>query len=108
MEALIVDDHRLFAEAIRPSLEERGMHVDLATTGREALETAATSTIGLALVDLGLPDMRGIDVGIRLLEMQPSTTVLALTAIDDNGHVAPVLEAGFRGYLTKGLRIRVS
>ena len=105
MEALIVDDHRLFAEAIRPSLEERGMHVELATTGREALETAATSTIGLALVDLGLPDMRGIDVGIRLLEMQPSTTVLALTAIDDNGHVAPVLEAGFRGYLTKGLRI---
>jgi two-component system, NarL family, nitrate/nitrite response regulator NarL len=105
MEALIVDDHRLFAEAIRPSLEDRGMHVTVVTTGREALETAGTSTIGLALVDLGLPDMRGIDVGTRILEMQPSTTVLALTAIDDDRHVAPVLQAGFRGYLTKNLRI---
>lgn len=81
------------------------MNVALATTGREALERAATSTVDVALVDLGLPDMRGIDVGARILEIRSDTVVLALTAIDDSRQVAPVLQAGFRGYLTKDLRI---
>ena len=103
--ALIVDDHRLFAEAIMPSLEQLGMDVTLATTGQEALDVVATSKIDLALVDLGLPDMKGIDVGARIVDMQPEATVLALTAIDDQRFVAPVLQAGFSGYLTKGLRI---
>jgi DNA-binding NarL/FixJ family response regulator len=95
----------LFAEAVRPSLEQLGMIVALATTGREALELVATSTFDVVLVDLGLPDMRGIDVGTQILQMRPDTIVLALTAIDDDRHVAPVLQAGFRGYLTKDLRI---
>ena len=103
--ALIVDDHRLFAEAIMPSLEQLGMDVTLATTGQEALDVVATSKIDLALVDLGLPDMKGIDVGAQIVDMQPEATVLALTAIDDQRFVAPVLQAGFSGYLTKGLRI---
>jgi two-component system nitrate/nitrite response regulator NarL len=103
--ALIVDDHRLFAEAIRPALEQLGMDVALATTGQEALKIVATSKVDIALVDLGLPDMKGIDVGARIVDMRPETIVLALTAIDDQRFVAPVLQAGFSGYLTKGLRI---
>lgn len=105
IQALIVDDHRLFAEAIKPALEQLGMDVALATTGREALKIVRTSTVDIALVDLGLPDMKGIDVGAQIVEMQPDAIVLALTAMDDYRFVAPVLEAGFRGYLTKGLRI---
>jgi two-component system nitrate/nitrite response regulator NarL len=105
IQALIVDDHRLFAEAIRPALEQLGMDVAIATTGREALKIVATSTVDIALIDLGLPDMKGIDVGARIVEIQPEAIVLALTAIDDYRFVAPVLEAGFRGYLTKSLRI---
>jgi two-component system, NarL family, nitrate/nitrite response regulator NarL len=105
MKALIVDDHRLFAEAIKPALEQRGMDVALATSGHEALEIVNTSRIDIALVDLGLPDMRGIDVGARIVAMQPDAIVLALTAIDDTRFVGPVLQAGFSGYLTKGLRI---
>ncbi len=49
--------------------------------------------------------MKGIDVGARIVELQPQAIVLALTAIDDQRFVAPVLQAGFSGYLTKGLRI---
>lgn len=105
IQALIVDDHRLFAEAIRPALEQIGMDVVLATTGHEALEIVSTTQVDLALVDLGLPDMRGIDVGSRIVDLQPGAIVLALTAIDDQRFVAPVLQAGFSGYLTKGLRI---
>jgi two-component system, NarL family, nitrate/nitrite response regulator NarL len=105
IKALIVDDHRLFAEAIRPALEQLGMDVALATTGHEALKIVTKSKVDIALVDLGLPDMRGIDVGARIVEMQPGAIVLALTAIDDQRFVAPVLQAGFSGYLTKGLRI---
>jgi len=105
IKTLIVDDHRLFAEAIRPSLEQLGMEVALAETGREALEMVANELFDIALVDLGLPDMQGIDVGARIVEMRPDTIVLALTAIDDHRFVTPVLEAGFRGYLTKDMRI---
>jgi two-component system nitrate/nitrite response regulator NarL len=95
----------LFAEAIRPTLQRLGMEVEIATDGRAALEEAASRPIDVALVDLALPDMSGEEVGRRLIGIRPTTVVMALTATDDDRTVRSVMAAGFRGFLTKDLRV---
>jgi two-component system nitrate/nitrite response regulator NarL len=75
------------------------------TTGRAAIEEAEQLSVVVALVDLGLPDINGLDVGARLLEIRPSTVVMALTAMNDEDKVRDALAAGFRGYLSKDLRV---
>jgi len=86
-------------------LERLGLDVAIATTGQEAIEQAMRRPIDVALVDLGLPDMGGEEVGSRLLGIRRSTVVVALTATDDDLTVRRVIAAGFRAYLTKDLRI---
>lgn len=105
IDALIVDDHRLFAEAIRPTLQQLGMEVTIVTSGSAAVEVAVRRPIDVALVDLGLPDMRGEEVGSRLLGIRPETVVIALTAMDDERKAKDLIAGGFRGYLTKDLRV---
>ena len=83
------------------------MDVEIATSGREAIERAMRRPFDVALVDLGLPDMGGEEVGARLLEIRRATVVVALTATDDELTIRRVMAAGFRGYLTKDLRISV-
>jgi two-component system nitrate/nitrite response regulator NarL len=100
-----VDDHKLFAEAVRPSLENLGMRVAIVTTGAEATAVAMAAPPDLALVDIGLPDTDGITLGAELLAIRSDMIVLALTAMHDARKVSEALAAGFRGFLTKDLRI---
>lgn len=101
MRVLIIDDHKLFAEALRPLLEEEGMEVvDVAATGEAGLAIAERERPDLVLVDLGLPDESGLDVGRKLLEMG-KVTVVALTVMDSAKFVQQAVEAGFQGYVTK-------
>jgi two-component system nitrate/nitrite response regulator NarL len=57
----------------------------------------------VALVDLGLPDMSGIELGARLLELSPATKVLALTAMNQPQALRAAIKAGFHGFLTKNI-----
>ncbi len=99
---LIVDDHTLFAEAIRPTLEGLGLIViGVASSGREAMQAVRDQRPDLVLVDLGLPDQSGLVVGRMILEERPGTKVLALTALEDPHAVKEAIRAGFHGYLTK-------
>jgi DNA-binding NarL/FixJ family response regulator len=91
----------LFAEAIRSSLEALGMEIlELTQTGQDAL-AAAHQQPDLVLVDLGLPDIHGIEVGKAILAECPAATVLAVTSIMDPAVVRDAMRAGFHGYLTK-------
>jgi two-component system nitrate/nitrite response regulator NarL len=99
--ALVIDDHRLFAEAVRPSLERLGFEVSIVTTGREALQAVQEEPPDLVLVDIALPGEDGLRVGEMILEDQPGITVLALTALTDPDLVGESLRMGFRGYITK-------
>ena len=99
---LIVDDHKLFAEAIRSALEEAGVDVvDVATTAHETLTAVSRHEPDLVLMDLGLPDANGFEVGQRLLERGPDVKVLIVTAITDPDLVQDSIRAGFSGYVTK-------
>lgn len=102
VKTLIVDDHRLFAEAIQLTLGRMGLDVlPVATTAGEALNAAREQHPDLVLVDIGLPDRSGISLGAQILQELPDTKVVALTALEDASLVREALRLGFAGYVTK-------
>lgn len=99
---LIVDDHLLFGDAIKPTLAAAGLEViAVARTGAEGLEEARRHRPELVLVDLGLPDRDGMDVATQILLECADTKVVVVTALDDARFVAEALRRGLHGYLTK-------
>jgi DNA-binding NarL/FixJ family response regulator len=104
---LIVDDHQLFADVIRATLEEAGIEVlDVAVTAEEGLEAAQRERPDLVLVDVGLPDESGLALGRKILEALPEARVVAVTALQDAAAVAEALRLGFQGYVTKDTPVR--
>ena len=83
LRALIVDDHRLFAEAVSPILERLGFEVSSAVNAREATVQISTSRPSLIVIDIGLPGEDGLSLGRRLLEDDGEVTVIAVTASED-------------------------
>jgi DNA-binding NarL/FixJ family response regulator len=73
----------------------------LATTGHEALSVLDGEAPNLVLVDIGLPDMSGLEVGKEIIRRYPEALVLAVTALNDPEVVGQALRLGFHGYLTK-------
>jgi two-component system nitrate/nitrite response regulator NarL len=101
---VIVDDHTLFAEAVRATLEARGIRVvGVAANGAAALEAVGSHRPDLVLMDLGLPDRSGLAVGAEIVEEWPETKVLALTALDDPRAVKEAMRSGFHGYVMKDI-----
>jgi two-component system, NarL family, nitrate/nitrite response regulator NarL len=98
---LIVDDHRLFAEALTWAMERLGMTVVLASNGEEALEATHRHTPSLVLLDIGLPGTSGLLVGREILRLAPNTKLVAVTALHDPGSVKEAIRLGFHGYITK-------
>jgi two-component system, NarL family, nitrate/nitrite response regulator NarL len=99
---LIVDDHTLFAEAVRATLEARGIRVvGVVTNGADAIRSAAEHRPDIVLMDLGLPDRSGLAVGAAILAERPETRIVALTALDDPRAVKEAIRIGFHGYVTK-------
>lgn len=72
-----------------------------AGTGKDFLEQLRSARIAVALVDLKLPDMSGIDVIIALREASPDTITIAFTVLDQPETVFAAIRAGARGYLLK-------
>ena len=99
---LIVDDHRLFAEVIRSTLEGLGMRiVGVAGSARQALAITRRQHPAIVLLDLGLPDGNGLEVGRVILQERPETRVLALTASNDPRAISEAMQSGFHGYVIK-------
>jgi two-component system KDP operon response regulator KdpE len=98
--ALIVDDERAIRRFLRVSLSAHGYAVYEAATGAEALEGVIASRPDVVILDLGLPDIDGIEVMKRLREWS-ATPVIILSVRGDEAEKIRALDAGADDYLTK-------
>jgi DNA-binding NarL/FixJ family response regulator len=99
----IADDHYVVRAGLRALLESRaGWEVcGEATNGREAVEKAAKLKPEIAVVDIGMPLLNGIEVVRQLRKVSPETQILILTMHESDDLVQQVVEAGARGYILK-------
>ncbi|MEA2455472.1 MAG: two-component system, OmpR family, response regulator MprA [Thermoleophilaceae bacterium] len=101
MRVLIVDDDRSLREALRRALVLGGYDTVSASNGREALAQVAESTPDALVLDIGLPDVDGLEVCRRLREAGNRVPVLMLTARDAIEDRIDGLDAGADDYLVK-------
>ncbi len=100
---LLVDDHALVRGGVRAYLETQP---DLAVVGEAgaggaAVRLAAELAPDVALMDLAMPGMDGVEATGRLREVSPRTQVVVLTSFHDDAHLFPALKAGALSYLLK-------
>jgi DNA-binding NarL/FixJ family response regulator len=100
---LIVDDQALVRAGFRMILDaEPDIEIVAeASDGLEAVELASKYTLDIALMDIRMPNLDGIEATRRLVELSPSTHVLMLTTFDLNEYVYEALRAGASGFLLK-------
>jgi len=97
---LLVDDELSIQRAMAPLLRSRGYSVTLAGTGREALDLFARERPDLLILDLGLPDMNGIEVCRQVRELA-DTPILILSARGAEKDKVAALDQGADDYMTK-------
>lgn len=97
---LVVDDEQSIRRFLNVSLTAHGYAVFEAATGREALSAVAMRHPDLVLLDLGLPDLDGIEVTRRLREWTP-TPIIILTVQEQEAAKVAALDAGADDYVTK-------
>jgi DNA-binding NarL/FixJ family response regulator len=98
---LIVEDHPLFAEAIRGALENVGMLVVDISRAHEAVELVERFLPDVVLISLGLPDRSGLVAGRSILERWPETKILAVSPLNDRATADEAIRVGFLGNLHK-------
>ncbi len=105
---LIADDHAVVREGTRRILEQdqKLEVVAEAGDGEEAIRLATNLKPDVAIIDIAMPNIDGIEATRQIKALCPDTTVLILTAYDDDQFIFSLLEAGAAGYLLKSVRGR--
>jgi NarL family two-component system response regulator LiaR len=100
---VIADDHAVVREGTR-ALLEREADMDMvgeASDGEEACRLIEDLKPDVAIIDIAMPKLSGIEVTRRIKSRLPATSILILTAYDDDEYIFALLEAGAAGYLLK-------
>lgn len=98
---LIVDDEEPIRSALKRFLGGKGYEVIVAATAAEALQALGRYKIAGLLLDVRLPDVNGVDLVPKLLELEPNLAIVMLTAVNDAASATLCLQRGAMEYLTK-------
>jgi DNA-binding NarL/FixJ family response regulator len=100
---LIADDHEVVRKGLRSLLEsEPDLEVvGEACNGREAVEKATAARPDVVVLDIGMPELNGLEATRRIVKASPRTEVLILTVYETEEVIREVLRAGARGYVLK-------
>lgn len=104
MRILLIEDDIRLVESLGSQLREAGFAVDVSTDGVEGLYVGEEFPIDLAVIDLGLPELSGLEVIRRLRQRGRDFPILVLTARSDWQDKVEGLEAGADDYVTKPFR----
>jgi DNA-binding NarL/FixJ family response regulator len=100
---LLGDDHTLLRHGLRKILEEQpGWEVVAeASDGREAVRLATLTQPNIAILDIGMPGLNGIEATRQIVRRLPTTQILILSMHAEEAYIIQALQAGARGYLLK-------
>ena len=98
---LIVDDEQKVCECLKLFFNDKGFETSCANTGGEAVERLMDQQPDLVLLDIGLPDVSGIEVLKRARELAPYARVYMVTAHTDEDSEVEAKVYGAMGYITK-------
>jgi two-component system KDP operon response regulator KdpE len=101
LRVLIVDDEPAIVRFLRPSLESQGYIVSTAADARTALDVVRKGAADLLVLDLGLPDMDGLDVVERIRESGAALPIIILSSREKESAKVEALDRGADDYLTK-------
>ena len=99
---LLADDHHIVRQGLHVLLQREGLEVVAeATNGRDAVRLAQTLKPDVAVLDLMMPLLNGLDAGREILRSCEGTSIVLLTMRAEEHHVAAALRAGISAYLIK-------
>jgi two-component system invasion response regulator UvrY len=103
IKVLLADDHSIVRAGLRRLVEESGdMEVTAeAADGREALRAVERDMPDVAVIDLSMPGLDGLEVIAQLHSLHPRLPLLVLTMHEEGQYVVRAVEAGAKGYITK-------
>jgi DNA-binding NarL/FixJ family response regulator len=101
---VIADDHSMVREGLQALLSSVGGYevVALASTGAAAVRETVTHRPDVLVLDIGMPELNGIEVARRVTKSAPNVNILMLTMFDDDDSVLAAIRAGALGYVLKG------
>ena len=101
---LVVDDHELVRAGMRRLLEENPQieAIHEANSGEDALAMASTQRFDIVLMDINLPGINGLEASEKLLQLAPESRIIMVTGRLEGTLIRKLLNAGVKGYITKG------
>ncbi|AHN21900.1 response regulator transcription factor [Lysinibacillus sphaericus] len=98
---LIVDDHPAVRTGTKAILETAGMEVTILKNIDEIIQAASNPTFDIFLVDLYMPDINGLELSKRILQVNPEAKIVIYTGFDINTHFDLLINAGIAGFVSK-------
>jgi len=98
---LVIDDEESIRKSLAAILEEEGYIVDTAENGKVAIEKSRAKAYNLALIDIRLPDMSGVQLLTSLKETLPKTVKIIITGYPSLENAVEAVNKGGDGYLIK-------
>jgi two-component system, NarL family, response regulator NreC len=100
---LLADDHKLMRSGLKALIEQQPdlTVVGEADDGRQAVALAASLQPDLLVMDIGMPNLNGIEAARQITQANPGTAIVILSMHSDESYVLRALKAGAKGYLLK-------
>jgi DNA-binding response OmpR family regulator len=98
---LVIDDDATVRRSLEVALKKNGYDVDVAETGKEAIKKSKAKLYNLALVDLRLPDMDGIELLTAMREAAPKMVKIIITGYPSQENAIEAVNRGADGYMVK-------
>lgn len=106
IQLLIADDHPMVLQGLKALLEREGLRVlGEASDGLSAIRQATTLRPDVAILDLAMPHLNGIDAAREIMRVSPGTKTILLTMHAEEPYILQALRAGLHGYVLKGQAI---
>jgi len=101
IKVLVVDDDPQVCKTVSMILQEHGYHVQSYNQARQALQVIRKSPFDIAMIDIKMPELNGLELVEKLKEHDPHIAVLVMTAYPDIQTAAETMRLGTRDYITK-------